>query len=92
MSPGDETDEFGREDHERALSREVREHLGRKLRSELRVEAEKPAFLGDDALPPQFAGLVHQLQRREMSSHKGVDVLRKEFGLPEDDETDAPGT
>ena len=86
MRPGDDADEFGREDHERALSREVREHLGRKLRAELRVEAEKPAFLGDDALPPQFAGLVHQLQRREMSSQKGLDALRKEFGLPEDEE------
>jgi hypothetical protein len=86
MSPGDDADEFGREDHEKALSREVREHLGRKLRTELRVEAEKPAFLGDDSLPPQFAGLVHQLQRREMSSQKGVEALRKEFGLPEDDE------
>jgi hypothetical protein len=86
MSPiGDDPDEFGREDHETALSREVREHLGRKLRSELRVEAEKPAFLGDDALPPQFAGLVRQLQRREMSSQKGLDALRQEFGLPEDE-------
>ena len=86
MFPGDDTDGFGREDHEKALSREVREHLGRKLRSELRVEAEKPAFLGDEALPPQFAGLVHQLQRREMSSQKGVEALRKEFGLPDDEE------
>ena len=86
MLPGDNPDEFGREDHERALSREVREHLGRKLRSELRVETEKPAFLGDDSLPPRFAGLVHQLQRREMSSQKGIDALRKEFDLPEDEE------
>ncbi|NNM71156.1 hypothetical protein [Enterovirga aerilata] len=77
---------YGREEHEKALSRQVREHLGRKLRSELRVEAEKPAFLGDEAVPPQFAGLVHQLQRREMSSQQGLDALRKEFGLPERDE------
>jgi hypothetical protein len=82
----DDAEEFGREDHERALSHEVREHLGRKLRAELRVEAEKPAFLGDDSLPPQFAGLVYQLQRREMTSQKGVEALRQEFGLPDDDE------
>ena len=31
MLPGDDPNEFGREDHEKALSREVREHLGRKL-------------------------------------------------------------
>ncbi len=86
MLPGDDTDEFGREEHEKALSREVREHLGRKLRSELRVEAEKPAFLGDDAVPPEFAGLVHQLQRREMSSQRGLEAIRKEFGLPDEDE------
>ena len=86
MSSGDKADDFGREDHERALSREVREHLGRKLRSELRIEAEKPAFLGDEALPPQFAGLVHQLQRREMSSQQGLDALRKEFELDDEDE------
>ncbi|MDB5559815.1 MAG: hypothetical protein JWQ36_2749 [Enterovirga sp.] len=86
MPAGDDADDFGREEHQQALSREVREHLGRKLRSELRVEAEKPAFLGDEALPPRFAGLVHQLQRREMSSQKGLDVLKKEFGLPEDED------
>jgi hypothetical protein len=85
MFPGDDPSDFGPEDHEKALSREVREHLGRKLRSELRVEAEKPAFLGDETLPPEFAGLVRQLQRREMSEQKGLDAIRKEFGLPEDD-------
>lgn len=91
MSHGDDGTPFGREDHERALSREVREHLGRKLRSELRIEAEKPAFLGDDAIPPQFAGLVSQIQRREMSSQKGLDAIRQEFGLP-DDESEVPRT
>ena len=90
MLPGDDAEEFGREDHEKALSREVREHLGRKLRSELRVEAEKPAFLGDDAVPPQFSGLVNELQRRERSSQKGVEALRKEFGLPEDEDGERP--
>lgn len=85
MDRGDEGRVFGREDHEKALSREVREHLGRKLRAELSVEAEKPAFLGDDAVPPQFAGLVHRIQRREMSSQKGLDAIRQEFGLAEDD-------
>lgn len=66
------------------LPEDVREHLGRKLRSELRLESEQPAFLGDDALPPRFAGLVRQIERRELSSQKGVEAIRKEFGLPDD--------
>jgi hypothetical protein len=74
------------DDPDVALPQEVREHLGRRLRSELRVEAEKPAFLGDDALPTKFAGLVRQIERREMSLQKGVEAIRQEFGLPEDED------
>ena len=70
--------------HPEPLSEDVREHLGRKLRAEFRLEAEQPAFLGDDALPPLFAGLVRQIERREISTQKGVEAIRKEFGLPEE--------
>lgn len=68
-----------------SLPEDVREHLGRKLRSELRLGGEdQPAFLGDDALPPRFATLVHQLERREKSAQQGVEAIRREFDLPEE--------
>ena len=66
------------------LPEQVLDHLGRKLRTELRVEEPQPAFLGDDALPPRFAGLVRQIERTEATGQKGIDAIRREFGLPEE--------
>ena len=73
-------------DNGTALPAEVREALGRRLRSELRIDTEKPAFLGDDALPPRFAGLVRKIEEREeLPSRTGIHAIRQEFGLPDED-------
>lgn len=69
---------------EPALPEDVREYLGRRLRSEFRLDNTKPAFLGDDALPPQFASLVRQIERREISLQKGLEAIRREFGLADE--------
>lgn len=70
---------------EPALPEDVREYLGRKLRSEFQLQGAKPAFLGDDNLPPQFSQLIRQIERREISLQKGLEALRREFGLPEEE-------
>ena len=71
------------EEAEPKLPEDVREYLGRRLRAEFRLESDKPAFLGDDTLPPQFAKLVRQIERREISLQKGLEAIRREFGLPD---------
>ena len=50
--------------HERAssLPRPLQEHLARELRSTYHATEEKPAFLGDPAIPVEFE---YQLQRLE---------------------------
>lgn len=68
------------------LSADVREHIGRRLRSEFRLEVETPAFLGDAAIPPQFATLVRKIEEREeLPGREGLHAIRQEFGLPEDE-------
>lgn len=64
-----------------ALAPEVREHLARKLRAEYEVQADKPAYLGDTALPPQFERYVRKLETRERTGEVGLDAIRREFGL-----------
>lgn len=68
-----------------ALPETVLEHLGRRLRAELRLEADKPAYLGDEMLPARFLSLVRQIERREISSQAGIDAIRREFNLPAED-------
>ena len=48
-----------------ALDEPVREHLGKQLRSTYHVMTEKPSFLGDPAIPPQFDSLIHKLEKRD---------------------------
>jgi hypothetical protein len=45
-----------------SLSRPLQEHLARELRSTYHATEEKPAFLGDPAIPVEFE---YQLQRLE---------------------------
>lgn len=76
---------------ERVLTPEIREHLARKLRAEYSLEADKPAFLGDTALPPQFERYVQKLRTIERTSEAGLDAIRREFGLRPGDEDPTNG-
>ena len=68
------------------MTAELREHLGRRLRSEFRLEAEQPAFLGDTAVPPQFTSLVRRIEEREeLPGREGLQAIRDEFGLPDEE-------
>ena len=60
-----------------SLPREVQEHLGRRLRTALHVEAEKPAFLGETSVPPQFEPLVRKLEAGERGERQGYEAVRR---------------
>jgi hypothetical protein len=48
-----------------ALPQPVQEHLGEQLRATYQQMTEKPAFLGDSALPPRFEHHIQQIENRE---------------------------
>jgi hypothetical protein len=59
------------------LPRPIQEHLGRRLRTELHVEAEKPSFLGESSVPPQFESLVRKLEAGEGGQRQGYEAVRR---------------
>lgn len=71
------------------LPSDVQEHLGRRLRSTYTVEAAKPAFLGDTALPPQFERYVRQLENAERSSREGLKAVGDALGVKPEGEAEA---
>ena len=62
-----------------ALPRPVQEHLARQLRAEYHIGEDKPAFLGDPALPPLFDGPLHRLaeKEREKIHERGVEAVEE---------------
>ena len=60
-----------------ALPREIQEHLGRRLRSELHTEADKPTFLGEPTVPPQFEPLVRKLEAGEGGERQGYEAVKR---------------
>ena len=66
--------EGGRE--EAALTRDIQERIGQRLRSEFQVEAEKPTFLGESSVPPQFESLVRRLEAGERGERQGYEAVK----------------
>ena len=60
-----------------ALPRAIQEHLGRRLRTELHIEAEKPSFLGEPSLPPQFETLVRKIEAGENGERQGYEAVKR---------------
>ena len=61
------------------LPRPIQEHLGRQLRTSYNAETEeKPAYLGDPALPLEFELL---LQRLEVSERQRIRKMAHDQGL-----------
>jgi hypothetical protein len=58
------------------LPRDVREYLGQKLRATYRERQDKPAYLGDPALPRTFDDQIYQLtilcSERERAGRHGL--------------------
>ena len=48
-----------------ALPRPIQDHIAQQLRSEYYLSADRPAFLGDEAVPISFDELLRQLIERE---------------------------
>jgi hypothetical protein len=66
------------EDAGAVLPRPIQEHLGQQLRTTYNAEApEKPAYLGDTALPLEFE---LQLQRLEASERRRLREMAHELG------------
>lgn len=74
------------------LSKEVQEHIGQQLRTEYDIVAEKPAFLGDPAIPEQFDWQIARLETRERAQAQAVDAVEKalEELVLEVDEDESP--
>ena len=60
-----------------ALPRDIQEHIGRRLRSELHTEADKPTFLGEPSVPPQFEPLVRKLEASEGGERQGYEAVKR---------------
>ncbi len=66
-----ETDEAGS-----SLAPPIREHLGQQLRTAYHAMAEKPAFLGDPVVPPQFDQHIQRLETREKAHDRGIQAVK----------------
>jgi hypothetical protein len=60
-----------------ALPRPVQEHLARQLRAEYHRTEDKPAFLGDPAVPAAFDEHLHRLEakEREIIGERGLEAV-----------------
>jgi hypothetical protein len=61
---------------EAALPEDVREHLGRALRSRYAAGTERPQYLGDPALPEAFTEPVRRLEGRLKAHEEGTEAVR----------------
>ena len=52
-----------------ALARPLQEHLGQQLRTTYTALTDKPAFLGDAAVPPQFEEHLQRLEAKDRERH-----------------------
>ena len=58
----------------------VREHLGQQLRTTYHALADKPAFLGDPAVPLEFEQHLQRLEIRERVHEQGVKAVEAALG------------
>jgi|RhiMetdeSRZDD1v2_1073273.scaffolds.fasta_scaffold947857_2 hypothetical protein len=64
-----------------ALARPLQEHLGQQLRTTYTALNDKPAFLGDTAVPPQFEEHLQRLEAKDRERHhdkvrqRGIDAV-----------------
>jgi hypothetical protein len=60
-----------------ALPRPIQEHLARQLRAEYHRTEDKPAFLGDPAIPAVFDEHLHRLEEkeREIIGERGLEAV-----------------
>lgn len=73
--------------HTTRLPRSVQDHLARQLRAAYVETLDKPAYVGDPALPPQFDDHLRRLavnerqRRRERASRQGLAAVAAALGV-----------
>jgi hypothetical protein len=65
------------------LDKVVQDHLGQKLRAAYAETADKPAYLGDPALPPALEDKLLELEKAEEVHEKGVEAVKDALGEKE---------
>src|SRR5688500_14903308 len=68
-----------------ALPRPLQEHLAQQLRAEYQLVADKPAVLGDPAIPPEFDRHIQRLDVQEKAHERGVEAVKAALDLDEED-------
>ena len=63
------------------LEKPIRDHLGEVLRAEYNRVADKPAYLGDTPLPPEFEHKLLQIEKSEDIREKGVEAIGEALGV-----------
>jgi hypothetical protein len=66
-----------------ALDRTVQDHLGQKLRAAYAEVEDKPGYLGDPALPPEFEHQVLAIEKSAEVHEKAVEAVRDALGVSE---------
>jgi hypothetical protein len=74
------------------LDRPIQDHLGRQLRSILNQVADKPAYLGDPALPPEFDQQLHRLERTVKTHEIGVRAVGEALGIDDAEDLEDAGS
>ncbi|MBM6592911.1 hypothetical protein [Microvirga pudoricolor] len=68
------------EDDAPTLPRPVQEHLGQKLRAAYYEAGDRPAYLGDPAIPPELDTHVRKLEQRDRIHVKGIEAVEEALG------------
>jgi hypothetical protein len=63
-----------------SLPKPVQEHLGQKLRAAYYETSDRPAYLGDPAIPPELDAHVRRLEQRERVHVKGIEAVEEALG------------
>jgi hypothetical protein len=66
-----------------ALDRATQDFLGQKLRAAYAEAEEKPAYLGDPAVPPELAHRLVEVEKSAEVHDKGVEAVRDALGIAE---------
>lgn len=62
------------------LPKRVQEHLGQKLRAQYYETSDRPAYVGDPAIPPELDTHVRRLEQRERIHVKGIEAVEEALG------------
>ena len=66
------------------LDSDIQSHLGQELRSTYARVADKPAYLGDPALPPEFEHKLIEVEAAVELREKGIEAVREVLNLPDE--------